>query len=365
MSLVGDSPSLLPTPDSTTLPPLPLLPTSAQNSLNPSLFLVPLLALLLYRILRPPPPVALHHAPRTVTLKDGRRTLHELAKSVFAESGGFASTPFLFNGHLQTIWASFYSDWAKELVDYERETLPLPDGGTISLDWCPSPPTPETAHIPTVILLHGLTGGSHETYVQDVIFNLRKDGIRAVVCNFRGCAKTELTSSQLYCAAWTDDVKSAVESISARCDGPLVGVGFSLGANIMLKYVGETGKSCPLIGCVSIANPFDLLLGNAALHRTWIGKNVYSHAMARNLARLLERYAPALNTGFPTHRLGTQPANHPKCPPPSVVAKTTFGFSSVSKNGMASLDAIGSSSADRSSVGTDTSQTNWEDEPRR
>lgn len=103
-------------------------------------------------------------------------------------------------GHLQTIYSAFADFSRVDLINYERRIIKVPDGGQIALDFTPpnrfsnkNDPTP------TLIVLHGLTGGSHESYVRSLISPLTKEfGWRAVVTNFRGCAGSKLTSPKLY-----------------------------------------------------------------------------------------------------------------------------------------------------------------------
>ncbi|KAJ1340235.1 hypothetical protein BSLG_005121 [Batrachochytrium salamandrivorans] len=90
------------------------------------------------------------------------------------------------------------------------------------------------------------------------------------------------------------DVAYCIRHIQNKLPGVvLFACGFSLGANVLTKYVGEMGDKCPLVGAASIGNPFDLLGGLRALHRSWIGKNIYSRAMTKNLSKLFLSHAHA------------------------------------------------------------------------
>lgn len=66
-----------------------------------------------------------------------------------------------------------------------------------------------------------------------------------------------ITSPQLYSAGHTDDIRQAVYHISNQFpDAPLLGLAFSLGANVMTRYIAEEGEHCRLqsacvLGCVS------------------------------------------------------------------------------------------------------------------
>ncbi|KAI8996732.1 Alpha/Beta hydrolase protein, partial [Gaertneriomyces semiglobifer] len=207
----------------------------------------------------------------------------------------FSPTPYIASGHMQTIFAALFADLVTPQLTYVRELIYLPDGGNVALDWYPHIPTSDAdLALPIIVILHGLTGGSHESYVQDVVRDVSKAGYFSVVANFRGCAKTELTSMQLYCGAYTGDLRHAIGYIRRKSPVvPLFGVGFSLGANVLTKFVGETGDNCPFIGAVSIGNPFDLLLSSHLMHRSWIGRNIYSKRMTQNLIRVFKQHMHA------------------------------------------------------------------------
>lgn len=71
----------------------------------------------------------------------------------------------------------------------DRELLPLPDGGEVALDWVD--PRDSSTKI-TVVILHGLTGGSQENYLRHFIVEAQKKDWRCVVFNFRGAANSKL-----------------------------------------------------------------------------------------------------------------------------------------------------------------------------
>lgn len=143
----------------------------------------------------------------------------------------------------------------------DSELLSTPDGGTVSIDWAPSIKTMPADDTPTLVLLHGLTGGSHESYIRALVETMTKDhGYRCVVFNARACANTELTSAQLYCGSWTEDLRIVVKHIRKTLpESKLMSVGFSLGANILMNYMGEEGDQCEFLGAISVGNPFDLM----------------------------------------------------------------------------------------------------------
>ncbi|KAK0551964.1 hypothetical protein OC845_001937 [Tilletia horrida] len=189
-----------------------------------------------------------------------------------------------------------------------------PDGGLISLDITAFEPEDESSTNPTLIVTHGLTGGSSESYVRSVLNplcapkNQGGKGYRAVVVNSRGCAHTPVTSPQLYSAAKTADVRCALLwATKVFPNSPLIGIGFSLGANFIAKTTAEDGDDTPLVSVIPIGAPWDLLRGSEALEGDGPGGNmlssVYSKSMAGNLRTVYASHAAtlALHTPIKPH----------------------------------------------------------------
>lgn len=116
------------------------------------------------------------HHPNTVPIQLSNNTsipFHEfIAKacpSLFGPKAQFRPTPYLRSGHLQTMYASIYDGSStKNDITYQRQILEFVNGGIASLDWA-VPLTPLEENTPTVVILHGLTGGSHENYIRGLL----------------------------------------------------------------------------------------------------------------------------------------------------------------------------------------------------
>ncbi|EAW08659.1 putative hydrolase, alpha/beta fold family [Aspergillus clavatus NRRL 1] len=237
--------------------------------------------------------------------------------------------PLLFNGHLQTAWTvaqfddvpvyykrkMFDADSAMlkghfavdfvvepyempknecEITDKARQyTLPsgLPERTTFfTEEEFKALPSDDTK--PMLVLLHGLSGGSHEIYLRHVLAPLIADGSwEACVVNSRGCSQTKISTGVLYNARATWDVRQAVKWLrQAFPNRPLFGIGFSLGANILANYLGEEGDACQLKAAVLCASPWNLPVSSANLQRTWLGLEVYSKTMGTSMKRLFEQH---------------------------------------------------------------------------
>ena len=144
---------------------------------------------------------------------------------------------------------------------YARELVRTRDGGQIGLDWHRARDRAASelaATAPVVIVQHGLTGSSESTYVRHAVPRLLAAGFRVVVLVARGCGGVELRTPSGFTAHRTDDHRDAVEHVQRKYPrAPLFGVGYSLGAGLLLKYLGEEGAASPLRGAVAVSPSFD------------------------------------------------------------------------------------------------------------
>ncbi|RKP35075.1 Alpha/Beta hydrolase protein [Dimargaris cristalligena] len=206
----------------------------------------------------------------------------------------FKPSKWLFNGHLQTAAVTKMEILKGYDVDYSRETVSLPDGGTVALDWFPSLEVNPDPNLPIIFILHGLTGGSHEFYVRSLVKTITdaRHGCRVIVLNNRGCGFSEILTPKLYSAGYTDDLRFVLQRLRNQFPRttPIIGVGFSLGSNILVKFVGEEGDRCVLKAAVSVGNPFNLLKASEVLNDGFWGSLVYTRVMKNQLLRFFNRH---------------------------------------------------------------------------
>ena len=256
-----------------------------------------------------------HTSPIPLKTKSGSKTtLPELAQASIPPC---RLNPFLFNGHLQTMFTAWKDPgppvyYKRHIYTSDHTVYP----GTFAVDFVVSKEEGEAAtkdgelperttlytnkewetvgstdSKPMLIALHGLTGGSHEVYLRETLAPLTASGWEACVVNGRGCALSKITTSQLFNARATWDVRQAIKELRDLFPNrPLYAVGYSLGANILTNYCGEEGSKCVLKAAVANSNPWNLELCNTALNSTWLGVNIYSRTMGKNLMGLYERH---------------------------------------------------------------------------
>ncbi|GJU25205.1 embryogenesis-associated protein EMB8-like protein [Tanacetum coccineum] len=192
------------------------------------------------------------------------------------------------NTHVETIFANKLR--STPYVRFRRECLRMKDNGVVSLDWvsvddpCLSPKSP------ILILLAGLTGGSGEAYIKHMLLRARNKGWRVVAFNSRGCGNSPVITPKFYSASFTGDIGEVVVELSSRYpDANLYAAGWSLGANILVRYLGQEGDRCLLSGAVSLGNPFDLVLTDEGFHKGF--NNVYDKTLGASLSKIFRRHA--------------------------------------------------------------------------
>jgi predicted alpha/beta-fold hydrolase len=255
-----------------------------------------------------------HLKPLPLKTKTGSKTT--LAQIASDSIPPCRLNPFLFNGHLQTMYTARPDPGPP--IYYKRKTFDSIHSvypGSFAVDFVVSKEDGEAAAAtgkdtslperttnftsqewdsmrgqddkPMLIALHGLSGGSHEVYLRETLAPLTASGWTACVVNARGCALSKITTPQLFCSRSTWDVRQTVAHLRELYPNrPLYAVGFSLGANILTNYCGEEGTKCQLKAAVACSNPWSLEICNIELQRTWLGLEVYSRTMGSNLKKL-------------------------------------------------------------------------------
>jgi len=155
--------------------------------------------------------------------------------------------------HLQTLWNPFCRTPPE--LQRQRERLWLADGDFLDLDWY----DPHDATAPVVLVLHGLTGSSNSLYVLGLQQTLATQGWASVALNWRGCSGEPNLLPRGYHSGASEDLAEAIAHLHAqRPLAPLYAVGYSLGGNVLLKHLGESGADSSLQAAVAVSVPFRL-----------------------------------------------------------------------------------------------------------
>jgi predicted alpha/beta-fold hydrolase len=181
-------------------------------------------------------------------------------------ASSFQPPRWLQNRHLQTILPAL--PWAYTKVPaIRREILILPDGDETAVDWLvPSKPPPPTA--PLLLILHGLEGSARSSYARMLMSQAEQLGWHACVMHFRDCGDYCNRLPRRYHAGETNDLRFFLSRLAAiEQVGPIAAVGYSLGGNVLLKYLGEAADATPVCAASAVCVPLDLHRSSAALNK--------------------------------------------------------------------------------------------------
>jgi len=192
----------------------------------------------------------------------------------------------LRNGHFQTLYPALFSK--PNNPEIEIETFDLPDGDFVECVWHQKPVYHDKR--PIVVLFHGLAGSFESPYIKRAMHLLGAAGYAVVLMHFRGCYKKPNRLPRSYHSGDTADAKAWIEHLKTTYhDSPLFAVGYSLGANMLLKLQGEWREESPLIASVAVSAPMDLR--SSANKMTCGFSQVYQYRLMRLLKKqLLEKY---------------------------------------------------------------------------
>jgi len=159
------------------------------------------------------------------------------------------------NAHLQTIYSTAFRKLPP--LSFEIQRFDLSDGDFLECFW--SKIQNETPNTPIVVLFHGLAGDYKSPYIQGNIRELNAAGFNTVVMHFRGCGPQDNLLARSYHSGESGDAKEFLVSLKKRFpDSKLFALGFSLGANMLLKLLGESPETSLLNAAIAISPPMQL-----------------------------------------------------------------------------------------------------------
>lgn len=152
--------------------------------------------------------------------------------------------------HLQTLWPTFFRQ--RPQLSLKSERVELSDGDFIDLSWYPRP------NSPIVLFIHGLEGNLNSHYARSSLKALHNAGFSAVFMHLRGCSKEVNRLPSSYHSGRTADLQAVLNHLQDTHRPPSAAIGISLGGNLLLKYLGETGHLSGLNAAIAVSIPFQL-----------------------------------------------------------------------------------------------------------
>ncbi len=174
------------------------------------------------------------------------------------------------NTHFNTIYAAKIRK--PPALNYSRNRINLQDGDFLDIDWSYASTTKKSKSV--VLLFHGLEGHAKRPYMAGTAKILNSNGYDCAAVNLRGCSGDTNLKLRSYHSGATEDVSDVVNHITSNTDyQELFLCGFSLGGNLVLKYLGEKrSRPANIKAGVAISTPVDLYDSLEALQQkeNWV-----------------------------------------------------------------------------------------------
>lgn len=143
-----------------------------------------------------------------------------------------------FKAHYQTIVPNIFR---RVPITYRRERIDTPDGDFLDLDWLDQPESRQL-----VVLSHGLEGDSSRVYVASAARYFFRRNWHVLAWNCRSCSGEMNRTKKLYSHGQSEDLEAVINhALASGKYDRVVLVGYSMGGNLTLKYLGTMGENRP------------------------------------------------------------------------------------------------------------------------
>lgn len=202
------------------------------------------------------------------------------------------------NGHFNTIYTHFFRQ--VENLPYQREKLTPAHGFSLYLDWL------KNKNKSLVILVHGLESSSQARYIQSLGGHFFRHNVDVLGINARGCARGEThEENSYYHSGLTDDLREIINHVLKTTDYESIFiVGYSMGGNVALKYLGEESVklNSRIKKTVAISTPVDLLSSSYKLASS--NGYVYTQVFLKTIREKIKNQTPSIKKlGFNVDQL--------------------------------------------------------------
>lgn len=182
---------------------------------------------------------------------------------------------YLSNRHLQTILPNIIHP---AFSAGKEQRIFLSDGDFLDLHWSRRRSTK------TLLILHGLEGSIRSAYAKRIMNYCNHQGIAAVLMHFRGCSGEPNKRLRSYHSGDTDDLREVIQRLKAEGVTDIALLGYSLGGNVTLKYMGETETDESIRCAIAVSVPFRLDICATVMNRGFA--KIYQKTL---LDRLIEK----------------------------------------------------------------------------
>ncbi|MGX5172772.1 hydrolase [Aliikangiella sp. IMCC44653] len=212
------------------------------------------------------------------------------------KNSNFRPAWWLANRHLQTIWGAVAKN-SSRFGGFKRHRLKLPDDDFIDIDVAQVPLGSLDQNKPTLLILHGLEGSSHSHYIGGLVQQTLASGMQALVMHFRGCSGEDNRQLSSYHSGISGDLQIVLIELAKRGLKIDCLVGFSLGGNVLLKWLGEKHQGHYVKAAVAVSVPLQLDISASAIDRG------FSKLYSKRLLATLKQKAILKKQRYPRENL--------------------------------------------------------------
>ena len=198
------------------------------------------------------------------------------------------------NGHINTIYSSLFRK--PKLLSFDRKRIETNDDDFLDIDFL------ENGNKKIVILCHGLEGSSSSNYIQALGGLFNSNGYDIAAMNYRFCSGEINRQLRTYHSGETEDLNTVIDYVLPNYEEVFL-VGFSLGGNIVLKYIGDGVYPIhPKIkAVVGISVLIDLY--GAALELSKLKNRIYTKRFLKTLSKKIKLKHQQFPTQFNINQL--------------------------------------------------------------
>ena len=196
---------------------------------------------------------------------------------------------FVPGRHLRTLWGKFVRRRPRVSTTVERWNTP--DDDVLFIHRLRG-----SSEAPLLVVLHGLEGSPNSHYARGLLARAHALGWSAAALVFRTCGGEMNFTRRFYHSGETTDLDFVIRRLTSEApQAPIVLAGFSLGGNVLLKWLGERGTDLPpaVRAAAAVSVPYDLARGSRYINRG------FSRVYERHFLRTLVRKATEKRERFP------------------------------------------------------------------
>lgn len=187
--------------------------------------------------------------------------------------------------HVNTVYPAVFR--SVNGLHYERERVITPDQDFLDLDWAIGKKNDKL-----IIVLHGLEGNANRPYVRGMVKYFHQAGWDGIGMNFRGCSGEINRRLKSYHMGMTEDLALVIRHALAQNKyRTIVLSGFSLGGNVVLKYLGDSGDQVPteVKAAVVFSVPCHIVSANKEINKP--ENALYRYRFIKDLYQKIEQKA--------------------------------------------------------------------------